>query len=153
MSNIENKLKQMGIELPEPPKPAAVYVPVKQVGSLIYSSGQDCRLNGTLLYEGKVGSNLTVEEGYQAARQCIINCLAVIKGHIEDLDRIKQFVKVLAFVNSENGFVEQPYVVNGASEFLEEVFGEKGEHARSAIASNELPFNTPVEIEVIVEIN
>src|SRR5690625_3213548 len=111
MSNtdIEIKLKEMGINLPEPPKPAAVYVPVKQVGNIVYTSGQDCRVNGKLMYEGKIGSDLTVEEGSLAARQCIINCLSVIKAHIGDLNRIKQFVKVLAFVNSAEGFVEQPY--------------------------------------------
>ncbi|MFS8579970.1 MAG: RidA family protein, partial [Novibacillus thermophilus] len=88
-----------------------------------------------------------------AARQTIINCLAVLKKHIGDLDKITKIVKVLGFVNSAPGFVEQPYVINGASEFLEKVFGEKGKHARSAVAANELPFNTPVEIEMIVEID
>lgn len=152
MSSIENKLQEMGISLPEPPKPAASYIPVKQVGNLLYTSGQDCRKDGTLIFRGKVGKDLNVEEGYQAARQCMINCLSVIKAHIGDLDRIKQVVKMLAFVNSADGFVEQPYVINGGSELLEEVLGEAGKHARSAISSNELPFDTPVEIEIIVEL-
>lgn len=152
MSKVEQKLEELGIKIPEVPKPAAVYVPAKTVGNLVYTSGQDCRVNGVLKYEGKLGSNLTVEEGYDAARQTMINCLSVLKAHIGDLDRVKQVVKLLGFVNSAEGFVEQPYVMNGASEFLEEVFGEKGKHARSAISANELPFNTPVEIEMIVEL-
>lgn len=152
MAMIENKLKEMGIELPKVTKPVAQYVPAKTVGNLVYLSGADCRINGELMFEGKVGSDIIVEQGYQAARQVMINLLAVLKEHIGDLDRVKQIVKLLAFVNSADGFVEQPYVVNGASDLLVEVFGEKGRHARSAIASNELPFNTPVEIEMIVEI-
>ncbi|WP_257349814.1 RidA family protein [Pseudalkalibacillus decolorationis] len=152
MVNVEERLKEVGITIPNPPKPAAVYVPAKTVGNLVYTSGQDCRDNGKLLYEGKVGSDLTIEQGYEAARQTMINCLAVLKGEIGNLNRVKQVVKLLAFVNSAPGFVEQPYVINGASELLEEVFGERGKHARSAISSNELPFNTPVEIEMIVEI-
>ncbi|MCP3027683.1 RidA family protein [Halobacillus sp. A5] len=152
MINVKEKINELGIHIPDAPKPGAVYVPAKTVGNLVYTSGQDCRINGTLLYEGKLGSDLTVEQGYEAARQTMINCLAVLQAEIGDLSRIKQVVKLLAFVNSAPGFVEQPYVINGASELLEEIFGEKGEHARSAIASNELPFNTPVEIEMIVEI-
>ncbi|MBN2910837.1 RidA family protein [Polycladomyces sp. WAk] len=152
MSMIENKLKEMGIELPKVRKPVAQYVPAKTVGNLVFLSGADCRVNGELLYKGKVGSDLTVEQGYQAARQVMINLLAVLKEHVGDLDRVKQIVKLLAFVNSADGFVEQPFVVNGASDLLVEVFGEKGRHARSAISANELPFDTPVEIEMIVEI-
>lgn len=153
MRNVEEVLEELGIELPLPPKPAAVYVPAKRVGNLVYTSGQDCRINGVLLHEGKVGSDLTVEQGYEAARQTMINCLAVLKAEIGDLNRIKQVVKLLGFVNSAPGFVEQPYVMNGASELLEQLFGEKGSHARSALSSNELPFNTCVEIEMIVEID
>ncbi|NEU29191.1 RidA family protein [bacterium LRH843] len=152
MSSVEEKLASLGIVLPEAAKPAAVYVPAKTVGNLVYTSGQDCRVNGELLHKGKVGKDITLEEGYDAARQTMINLLAVLKEHIGDLDRIKQVVKLLGFVNSAPGFVEQPYVMNGASELLEKVFGEKGKHARSALAANELPFDTPVEIEMIVEI-
>jgi len=104
------------------------------------------------MYEGKVGKDLTVEQGAAAARQVCINLIAVLKETIGDLDRVKQVVKMLAFVNSADGFTHQPYVVNGASDLLIEVFGEKGKHARSAVSSNELPFDTPVEIELIVEI-
>lgn len=152
MSIVEKKLKELGIELNEAPAPAAEYVPAKTVNNIVYTSGADCRINGKLMYEGKVGSDLSIEQGYEASRQVMINLLGVLKEHIGDLDRVKQIVKLLGFVNSADGFVEQPYVINGASELLVEVFGEKGKHARSAISSNELPFNTPVEIEMIVEI-
>ncbi|MEK4025942.1 RidA family protein [Mammaliicoccus sciuri] len=153
MSKIEKRLAELGIELPEAPKPAAVYVPAKKFGDkFLYISGQDCRKDGVLIYEGKVGSDLTIEQGYEASRQAMINTLAVVKSVIGDLDKIKDFVKLLGFVNSAEGFVEQPYVINGASELLEEIFGERGRHARSALSANELPFNTPVEIETILEL-
>jgi enamine deaminase RidA (YjgF/YER057c/UK114 family) len=153
VSNIEQRLADVGIELPEAPKPAAIYVPARTFGNLVYVSGQDCRVNNLLKYTGKVGSDLTIEEGYDAARQTIINALAVLKEQIGDLNRVTQIVKLLALVNSADGFVKQPYVINGASELLVKIFGEeRGSHARSAIGSNELPFNTPVEIEMIVEV-
>jgi enamine deaminase RidA (YjgF/YER057c/UK114 family) len=152
MAVIEKRLEQLGIELEAVPTPVAKYVPAKTVGNLVYTSGNDCRIKGILMYEGKVGSDLTIEQGAAAARQVAINLISVLKDHLGDLDRVKQVVKMLAFVNSAPGFVEQPYVINGASELLEQVFGDKGLHARSAISSNELPFNTPVEIELIVEI-
>jgi enamine deaminase RidA (YjgF/YER057c/UK114 family) len=152
MAKIEKILEEKGIVLGKVPTPVATYVPAKTVGNVVYTSGNDCRINGKLMYEGKVGSDLTVEQGKEAARQVMINIIAVLKEHLGDLDRIKQVVKMLAFVNSADGFVEQPWVINGASDLLVEVFGEKGRHARSAISANELPFNTPVEIELIVEI-
>lgn len=134
-------------------KPAAEYVPAKTFGNLVYTSGQDCRKDGVLIYEGKVGKNgLTIEQGYESARQTMINCLAVLHQETGDLNKVKQVVKVLGFINSEAGFVEQPYVLNGASELLYQVFGESGRHARSALSANELPFNTPIEIEMIVEL-
>lgn len=104
------------------------------------------------MYKGKVGRELTVEQGQAAARQTMINLLAVLQVHLGSLDRIERVVKLLAFVNSAPGFVEQPYVINGASMLLEEVFGENGKHARSALAAPELPFDTPVEIEMIVQL-
>ncbi|QHW31909.1 RidA family protein [Paenibacillus rhizovicinus] len=152
MSVIENRLKELGIELPAVGKPKFSYIPANQTGNLLYLSGQDCRIDGVLMFEGKLGSELTIEQGQQAARQVIINCLAVMKHHLGDLDRVVKIVKMLAFVNSAPGFADQPYVVNGASDFLIDVFGENGRHARSAIGTSELPFHTPVEIELIVEI-
>jgi len=152
MSKVEQKLLEMGIVLPPSPEPRFTYVPCKRTGNLLYLSGQDCRINGELMYEGKVGSDLTIEQAQEAARQVIINCLAVLKGYLGDLDRVVQIVKLLGFVNSASGFGDQPYVMNGASDLLVEVFGENGRHARSAIGTSDLPFHTPVEIEIIVEI-
>lgn len=153
MTMIEKRLEELGVKLEKVPTPVAEYVPAKTVGKVVYTSGCDCRISGKLMYEGKVGSDLTLEQGQEAARQVMINIISVLKEHLGDLDRIKQVVKMLAFVNSADGFVEQPFVINGASELLVQVFGEKGRHARAAISSNELPFNTPVEIELIVEID
>lgn len=153
MTKIDERLKEMGIILPNPPEPAAVYVPAMTSGNLVFTSGNDCRVNGRFLYEGKIGKDLTIEQGQKAAKQTMINLLSVLKAHLGDLDKINKIVKLLAFVNSSPEFMEQPYVVNGASEFLEEVFGEAGKHARSAIGTSNLPFNIPVEIEMIVEIN
>lgn len=155
MAKIEARLKELGIELPKAPKPAAAYVPAKTFGNgkFVYTSGNDCRVNGELLYKGKLGTDLTIEQGQEAARQTAINLLAVLKEHLGNLDSIKSIVKVLGFVNSAPGFVEQPYVINGASNLFEEVFGEAGVHARSALGTSELPFNAPVEIEMVVELN
>ena len=152
MGKIEKKLKEMGIEIPDVPKPAASYIPAVQTGNLIFTAGQGCKKEGVLVYTGKLGKDLTVEEGYEAAKVSIINCLAILKGYLGDLDRIKKIVKLLGFVASAPGFDQQPYVINSASELLEEAFGEKGKHARSAIGTNELPFGTPIEIEMIVEV-
>ncbi|WP_028549556.1 RidA family protein [Paenibacillus sp. UNC451MF] len=152
MSKVEQRLLELGIVLPPSPEPRFTYVPCKRTGNLLYLSGQDCRINGELMYEGKIGSDLTIEQGQKAARQVIINCLAVLKGYLGDLDRVVQIVKLLGFVNSAPGFGDQPYVMNGASDLLVEVFGDSGRHARSAIGTSDLPFHTPVEIEIIVEI-
>ncbi|MFZ5753727.1 MAG: RidA family protein [Bacillota bacterium] len=153
MSKIQDRLEQLGILLDEPPSPVAAYVPaVTFLDKLVYVSGQDCRKNGKLIYEGLLGRDLTVQQGYECARQSAINCLAVLKQHIGDLEKVKRVVKVLGFVASAPGFEEQPYVINGGSELFETVFGENGKHARSAIGTNQLPFGTPVEIEVIFEL-
>ncbi|NOV04485.1 RidA family protein [Paenibacillus planticolens] len=152
MSNIEQRLQELGITLPASPEPHFTYIPCNQTGNLIYLSGQDCRINGELMYEGKLGREVTIEQGQAAARQTIINCLAVMKGYLGDLDRVVKIVKMLAFVNSAPGFGDQPYVINGASDLLVAVFGENGRHARSAIGTSDLPFHTPVEIELIVEV-
>ncbi|MCY9695176.1 RidA family protein [Paenibacillus alginolyticus] len=152
MSHIEQRLQELGITLPPSPEPRFTYIPCNQTGNLIYLSGQDCRINGELMYEGKVGREVTIEQGQAAARQTIINCLAVMKGYLGDLDRVVKIVKMLGFVNSAPGFGDQPYVINGASDLLVAVFGEQGKHARSAIGTSDLPFHTPVEIELIVEV-
>ena len=149
---IEEKLNEMGINIPEAAKPVASYVPFRRVGNLIYISGQGCRVNGKLKYEGKVGRDVTEEEAYEAARIAAINLLAILKSAIGNLDKIVKIVNLHGFVNSADGFVRQPMVINGASDLLLEVFGEKGKHSRCALSANELPFNTPVEIEMIVEV-
>lgn len=153
MSYVEERLQALGIVLPGSPKPVAAYEPSAIFyDRLVYVSGQDCRKDGKLLYEGKLGRELTVEQGAACARQSMLNCLAALKYSIGDLDRVKRIVKVLGFVASAEGFGEQPFVINGGSELLIEIFGERGKHARAAIGTNELPFGTPVEIEMIVEL-
>jgi enamine deaminase RidA (YjgF/YER057c/UK114 family) len=149
---IEEKLNEMGIKIPEAAKPVASYVPFRRVGNLIYISGQDCRVNGKLKYEGKVGRDVTEEEAYEAARITSINLLAILKSAIGNLDKVVKIVNLHGYVNSADGFVRQPMVINGVSDLLVEVFGEKGKHSRCALSANELPFNTPVEVEMIVEV-
>lgn len=151
--SIKQRLLELGIELPEPPKPVGIYVPAMITNHLLYTAGTGCRIEGgKFLYQGRVGSDLTIEQGQQAARQSAINLLAILKANLGSLDRINKIVKVLGFVSSSPDFFEQPKVINGASELFEEVFEERGKHARSAIGTSVLPFNMPVEIEIIVEI-
>ena len=153
MDRIEEKLNEMGIELPACPVPVASYLPAARFcGTLVYVSGQDCRKNGTLLHEGKLGTDVTMDEGVECSRQCAVNCLAALKNCIGSLDKVKRVVKLLGFVASAPGFGQQPYVMNGASDLLVALFGENGRHARAAIGVNELPFNTPVEVEMIFEV-
>lgn len=149
---IEAKLKTMGLELPAAPKPVAAYVPAVKVDTFVYTSGQIPFVNGELKFKGKVGKELTEAEAYEAAKVCVLNCLSVIKAEIGELDRIERIVKVVGFVNSAPGFSMQPKVINGASELLGELFGEKGQHARSAVGVNELPLDAACEVEVIVKI-
>ncbi|QGG48018.1 RidA family protein [Heliorestis convoluta] len=150
--NYEAKLKTLGLELPEAPKPVAAYIPAVKIGDYVYTSGQIPLLNGELKYKGKVGSDITEEEAYQAAKLCALNCLSVIKSLIGTLDNIEQIVKLTGFVASSADYNMQPKVINGASELLGEVFGEKGFHARSAVGVNELPLNATCEVEMIVKI-
>ncbi|AYO29211.1 RidA family protein [Biomaibacter acetigenes] len=151
--NAERILKEKyGLELPEPPKPAGLYIPVYQVGQLVYVSGQTPTINGKLLFEGKLGRDLTVEQGQQAARYAVINCLALLKQHLGDLDRVKHFVQLLGFVRSDENFKDQPAVINGASAVLLDIFGEKGAHTRLALGTNELPGGAPVEVTFIAEV-
>jgi len=149
---IEERLKELGIELPEAPQPVAAYIPCKKSGNLVFVSGQGPSLNGKETPLGKVGSDLTVEEGYQSARACGLNLLAQLKKFLGDLDYIKGIVHVKGFVASENTFYSQPKVVNGVSELMVEVFGEAGKHTRCAVGVNVLPGNTPVEVELIAEV-
>ncbi|QGG47272.1 RidA family protein [Heliorestis convoluta] len=151
--SVETKLQEMGLTVPEAPKPVAAYVPALRVGDYIYTSGQIPFVNGELKYKGKVGKDLTPEDAYEAAKICCLNCLSVIKGQVGDLNQVKQIVKVVGFVNSGPGFQGQPGVINGASELLGQVFGTKGQHARSAVGVNELPLDAAVEVEMIVQVS
>jgi enamine deaminase RidA (YjgF/YER057c/UK114 family) len=148
----EARLKTLGIELPPPPKPVASYVPAVRSGNLVFLSGQGPVAGGKPIFTGKVGAELSEEEGYKAARATILNSLAVLRGEIGSLDRVRRIVKLTGWVNSAPGFARQPWVINGASDLLVEIFGEAGRHARSAVGANELPLGIPVEIELIVEV-
>lgn len=153
MQKIEQRLKELGLQLPDCPTPVANYKPGKIfLDRLVYISGQDCKKDGILLHEGKLGAEVTIEEGVACARQSVLNCLAALKNTVGDLDRVKRIVKLLGFVASAPGFNQHPAVINGGSELLIQLWGEEGMHARAAIGTNELPFNTPVEIEMIVEL-
>lgn len=152
MDLVDQRLKELDITLPEPYTPVASYTSAITVNDMVYTSGNDCRVNGILMYTGKLGKELTIEQGKKAARQTMINLLSTLKQHIGSLDRVEQVVKLLGFIRSEEEFKDQPYVLDGASDLLEQVFGNAGVHARSAIGTSELPFGTPVEIEMIVKI-
>jgi enamine deaminase RidA (YjgF/YER057c/UK114 family) len=149
---VEQKLQSMEITLPETPKPVAAYIPALQVNDLIFTSGQIPMVGGEIKYKGKLGAEISKEQGYLAAKMCALNALSAIKGVVGDLERVEQVVKVVGFVASAIGFTDQPAVINGASEFLQEVLGKKGVHARSAVGVAELPLGVPVEVELIVKI-
>ena len=149
---IDNRLEELGITLPEPPAPAAAYVPVVQTGNLVFVSGQGPVADGKPAFIGRLGAEFDVAQGQAAARLAMINCIAQLKAHLGSLDRVRQIVKVLGFVACTDDFDQQPFVINGASELSEQVFGEIGRHARSAVGTNKLPFNIPVEIELIAEV-
>jgi len=148
----EEKIQKMGIAIPEAAKPLAAYIPALQVGNLVMTSGQVPIAEGAVKFQGKVGKDLSEEEGKEAAKLCALNCFGAIKSVIGSLDKIKRVVKMTVFVNSANGFTAQPKVANGASEFVVEIFGEAGKHTRSAVGVSELPLNSAVEIEMIVEL-
>lgn len=150
--SFETKLQELGIVLPAAPKPVAAYVPAVSSGDFVYTSGQIAMQKGNLAHKGKLGQDLTVEEGYQAARVCTLNALSAIRAVVGSLDKIEQIVKVVGFVNSAAGFTDQPKVINGASDLLREIFGVAGEHARSAVGVSELPLDTAVEVEMIVKV-
>ena len=150
--NIEAKLKEMGIVLPPAVKPVANYVPAVRTGNLVFLSGHGPFKEDGSLITGKVGSDLTTEQGYEAARRIAIGLLGSLKAEIGDLDKVRRVVKLLGLVRCTPEFSDPPKVINGASDFLVEVFGDKGKHARSAVGTNALPLNIAVEIEMIVEI-
>ena len=152
MPNVEQKVTQLGLVLPETPKPVAAYIPAKQAGNLVFTAGQLPMVNGELISKGLLGQDVEIDEANKAAQICTLNALAAIKGVVGDLDRIKQVVRVVGYVASVPIFTQQPAVVNGASELLLEIFGENGKHARSAVGMAVLPLNASVEIELTVEV-
>ena len=153
MGQIDKRLNELGITLPVPAKPVANYVGWVRTGNLVYTAGQVPLKDGKIEFQGKLGKDYTVEQGAQAARICAINVVAQLKDAAGgDLDRIKRIVKVVGFVNGVPDFADHPKVVNGASDLLVEIFGDKGRHARSAVGSGSLPANVAVEVEAVAEI-
>ena len=153
MSAIDNRLKELGIELPVPAKPVANYVGWVRTGNLVFTAGQLTLKDGKLEYVGKAGADFTTEDAAKAARLCAINVIAQLKDACGgNLDRVKRIVKVVGFVNGTPEFKEHPKVVNGASDLFVEVFGDKGKHARSAVGAGSLPLNVAVEVEAVAEI-
>jgi len=150
--SVEKRLEEMGIVIPDVAKPLASYVPAVLTGNHVYTSGQVPLKEGKLRYTGKVGKDLTLEEGVEAARVCVLNALAAVKSIVGSLDRVSRVVKLTGFVACSDDFTDQPKVMNGASDLLGEIFGEAGKHARSALGTNALPLNVPVELELLVEI-
>ena len=150
---IEKRLDALNIILPSPPKPVGSYVAVVITGKLAFVSGQIPIKDGKVIYAGKVSRDLSVEDAQKAARLSVINALAQLKAELGSLDRISKIVKVSGFVNSPPEFTDQPKVINGASDLLFEIFGQKGQHARIAVGVSSLPLNSAVEIDLIAEIN
>ncbi|MBI3797620.1 MAG: RidA family protein [Deltaproteobacteria bacterium] len=153
--NVEKKLGEMGLTLPPSPAPVANYVPAVRSGNLLFVSGHGPAFvkDGKIEYiRGKLGRDLAVEQGYDAAKQVMLNILQSIKGVIGDLDKVRRIVKVLGFVNCTEDFPDQPKVINGASDLLVALYGERGRHARSAVGMQQLPFGIAVEIEMVVEV-
>ncbi|MCF2589097.1 RidA family protein [Brevibacterium sp. UCMA 11752] len=152
MSKTLDRIAELGLTLPDVAVPAGVYVPALRTGNYVYTSGQLPVVDGKLPATGHIGSDVDLETGYDLARTAGLNALAAIAGVIGDLDKIVRVVKVTGFVNSADDFTQQPSVINGVSELYGEIFGDRGQHTRSAVGVNTLPLGTPVEVEVIVEV-
>jgi enamine deaminase RidA (YjgF/YER057c/UK114 family) len=148
----DDRARELRLELPAPAPAIGAYLKAVQSGNLLFLSGHGPHKDGVLQYRGKIGKDLTLEEGYAAARLTMLNCLSSIRVALGSLNRVRRVVKVLGFVNSAPGFTDQPKVINGGSDLLIELFGENGRHARSAIGVAELPSDIAVEIEMIVEV-
>jgi len=149
---IESRLKELGIVLPTPPAPVASYVPTATSGNLVFVSGQITSTAEGLKYVGVVGQDLSVEDGKAAARLCAVNVVAQVKAACGDLDRVKRCVKLTVFINAAPDFTQHPEVANGASDFMVEVFGEEGKHARAALGAASLPRGVACEVEALFEI-
>ena len=153
MHLFEENIKNLGLNIPELPKALANYVPFKIVGNTMYISGQAPVRNGEMIYKGKVGSDITIEEGIEAAKLCVINIIAAVKtGLGGDWSKLDCFVKLTGFVNCQDSFTDQPKIINGASDMLVEIFGDQGRHTRVAVGSNALPLGISVEIDAIIQL-
>ena len=150
--NPEERLRELNITLPTPPQPVANYVNGVRAGNLIFLAGKGPKYPDGRELTGKLGGNITIDQGYEGARQTAINQLSVLKEMLGDLNKVKRIVKVLGLVNSSPNFIDQPKVVNGFSDLMVDVFGERGKHARAAIGVNSLPRGQAVEIELVVEV-
>ena len=148
---IEEKLNELSIKLPTPPSPAGSYIPVVTTGNLAFVSGQIPMKDGNVIFQGKVPENQSVDSARDAAKICIINGLAQLKANLGSLDRIVKFVRISGFVNSNSDFIEQPKVINAASDLLVEIFGDMAKHSRIAVGVASLPLNSTVEIDMVVE--
>ena len=149
----EDRLKEIGIELPPAPAPAANYVPFVRTGNLLVVSGQiPMTPDGKLAYQGRLGEGISVEEGYAAARQCALNGLAQVRAALGSLNNVVRVVRLGGFVQCTADFTQQPEVINGASDLMVEVFGEAGRHARAAVGTNALPRGVATEVEMMVEV-
>src|SRR5687767_14059300 len=149
---LENRLNALGIELPKVPTPAANYIGYVRLGNLLFIGGNIGRINGAIKYRGKVGAEVTLEQAYDAARNCALNHLAIMKAALGDLDRVERIVKVLSYINVAPGFTEMPKVANGESDLLVQLFGDRGRHTRAAIGVAGLSSNASVETEIIVQV-
>ena len=147
---IETRLKELGLSLPDPPSPVGSYLLGRRAGNLLFLSGTTCYVPGGFLYKGRLGAELTLEQGYAAARQTMLNLLSVVKAELGDLDLVECVLKLNGYVNSTEDFTRQPDVINGASDLLVDLYGERGRHARTSIGVNVLPGNIPVEIEMVL---
>jgi len=153
MGNIDKRLQELGITIPEPAAPVANYVGWVRSGNLVFTSGQVPLKDGKLHFQGKVGGDIGVDQAVQAAQMCAVNVISQIKGALDgNLDRVRRVVKLVVFVNGAPEFTEHPKVANGASDLMVEVFGDKGKHARSAVGSGSLPLNVAVEVEGVFEV-
>jgi len=151
--SVENKLHEMGLSLSDPNAPVANFVSSVRTGSLVFVAGHIARMpDGSILHPGKVGRDVTEEQGYEAARQCMLNCLAAIKAEIGSLDSVQRVVKLLVMVNADPDFERHFVVGNGASDLLVSLYGDQGRHARSAVGMVGLPLRSPVEVEMVVEV-
>ena len=148
---IEEKLKENGISLPNPPKPAGSYVPVVTTGNLVYVSGQIPVKAGKIIFSGKVPDEQSIESAQEAAKLCIINCLSQLNSHFGSLENITKIVKISGFVNSTPDFSEHPKIINPASDLLFNIFGDNGKHSRIAVGVTSLPLNSTVEIDMVAE--